>query len=239
MKVSDIREKMVEKLKNKDFIIDKTGVKTIEIINASFVADEDVIFGEVNHSYVKRELEWYESGSLNVYDIPGGTPKIWESVSSKSGEINSNYGWAIWAEANGDQYVNVIKELIRNPDTRRAQMIYTRPSMHTDYNKDGMSDFMCTSNVQYFIRNGKLITCVYMRSNDCWAGYRNDFAWQKHVSELVVDDLNKAGMDVELGEIYWNVASLHVYERNFYLVDNYAKTGNIHINKKDYSGEYA
>lgn len=237
--VQDVRDEFAERLAHGMFTTDKTGVKTIEIINASFIADEDAIFGQVNLDYVKRELEWYDSGSLSVYDIPGGTPAIWESVSSKSGEINSNYGWAIYSEDNGSQYENVLKELMANQDTRRAQMIYTRPTMHVDYSREGMSDFMCTSNVQYFIRDGQLITCVYMRSNDAIFGYRNDWHWQKTVAQRLVDDLVAAGIEVELGNIYWNAASLHVYERHLYLVDHYLQSGNSHVLKKDYKGEYA
>jgi len=40
------------------------------------------------------------------------------------------------------------------------------------------------------------------------------------------------------GHIYWNVGSLHIYEAQFYLVDNFYKTGATHILKKDYNGEY-
>jgi thymidylate synthase len=99
-------------------------------------------------------------------------------------------------------------------------MIYTRPEMWLDYCKDGMSDFMCTNNVQYFIRNNQLITSVYMRSNDAVFGYNNDFAWQKHVRDKLIDDLETdTEIRYEPGPIYWNVGSLHVYERHFNLID--------------------
>lgn len=232
--VQDIRQELAELLINKNFVVDKTGVKTIELVGASFIADEELIFGSVNEEYVQRELEWYKSCSLFVKDIPGGTPAIWEQVSSTKGEINSNYGWAIWSEANYSQFANCIKELSRNPDSRRAIMIYTRPSMQVDYNRDGMSDFMCTNNVQYLIRDGKLVTMVNMRSNDVVFGFRNDYAWQKHVSESVASYLG-----VELGDIIWTVGSLHVYSRHFYLVDHYAQTGETSVKLKQYKGEYA
>jgi hypothetical protein len=50
------------------------GSTTVEIIGASFIADEESLFGEVNWDYVRREEEWYNSQSLNVNDIPGGPP---------------------------------------------------------------------------------------------------------------------------------------------------------------------
>jgi thymidylate synthase len=151
--------------------------------------------------------------SLNVYDIPEPVPAIWKAVADENGFINSNYGWCIYSEDNGSQFKNVVAELNRNPDSRRATMIYNRPSMHQDYNKNGMSDFMCTNAVQYLVRNGYVNALVYMRSNDAVFGYKNDFAWQKHVLDQVAEETS-----IPAGNIYWNVASLHVYERHFDLI---------------------
>lgn len=214
MIVKNIREIFKEKLKNEEFVTDKSGVKTVEIMNASFIADSPAIFGTVNEDYVKRELEWYLSTSLNVNDIPGGPPAIWKQVASSEGLINSNYGWCIFSDANGYQYANVLSQLLENQDSRRATMIYNRPSMHEDYNKDGMSDFMCTNTVQYLIRDGKLNALVYMRSNDAVFGYKNDYAWQAFVLSRLA-----AALGIPSGDIYWNVASLHIYERHFNLIE--------------------
>ena len=211
--VSDIRSTFYRKLITKEYVTDKTGVKTLEIMNASFIADQPSIIGKVNEDYVQRELAWYKSQSLNVNDIPGETPQIWKMVATEDGYINSNYGWCIWSDENHNQYTNVLDELKNNPDSRRANMIYTRPTMHSDYNRNGMSDFMCTNNVQYLIRNGELNALVYMRSNDAVFGYKNDWAWQKHVLDSLCNELN-----VPAGQIYWNVSSLHVYERHFDLL---------------------
>jgi len=211
--VSDIRNTLYRKLITKEYVTDKTGVKTLEIMNASFIADQPSIIGKVNEDYVERELAWYKSQSLNVNDIPGETPAIWKAVATEDGYINSNYGWCIWSDENHNQYTNVLDELKKNPDSRRANMIYTRPTMHSDYNRNGMSDFMCTNNVQYLIRNGELNALVYMRSNDAVFGYKNDWAWQKYVLDSLCKELN-----VPAGQIYWNVSSLHIYERHFDLL---------------------
>lgn len=236
----DIRDELSYMLFNELFVTDKTGQKTIELIGPSFVVSEDSIFGEVNLDYVERELGWYQSQSLFVKDIPGGTPAIWEQVSSKNGEINSNYGWAIWSEENAAQYNMCIGELGNNPDTRRAIMIYTRPSMQFDYNRDGMSDFMCTNTVQYVIRDKKIHAMVNMRSNDVVFGFRNDYAWQKHVLDKLVHDLNAGDSTrgYEVGNIIWTAGSLHVYSRHFYLVDHYLQTGEKNVKKSDYNGKW-
>jgi thymidylate synthase len=211
--VPQIREEFLYLKKQELYVTDKTGVKMLEIRGASFVADEPSIFGKVNQEYVERELAWYESGSLSVNDIPGGPPAIWKQVADKDGYINSNYGWCIFSEKNNRQYKNVRDELVKNPESRRAIMIYTRPNMWDDYSVNGRSDFMCTNAVQYLHRYGKLDAVVQMRSNDVVFGYKNDYAWQSHVLDLLCSDIG-----IMRGDIFWQVGSLHVYERHFDLV---------------------
>lgn len=213
LKVSDIRQHFINELDAGNFVTDKTGVKTIEMIGATFEADEPTIFGKVNENYVQRELDWYKSKSLYVKDIPGKTPAIWEQVACTDGKINSNYGWAIWSDENGGQYWKVLSELRKNPNSRRAVMIYTRPNMWEDYNENGRSDFMCTNAVQYMVRDDKLVAVVQMRSNDVVFGYRNDFAWQNHVVKLLA-----AALDIPQTKVIWHVGNLHVYSRHFDLV---------------------
>ena len=212
--VSDIRAKLIQKYKDKDFVTDKTGVKTIEIIGESFVADEDWIIRKPNYEYIERELQWYKSKSRFVEDIPGDTPAIWKQVSDKNGMINSNYGNLIWSEENHFQYDNVLIELQANPNSRRAVMIYNRPTMHQDYKADGMSDFICTYANTFLIRDGKLISHYLMRSNDAVFGYDNDVHWSMHVQKQLAMDLG-----VEVGELIWTATNLHVYERHFKFIE--------------------
>jgi len=233
MNVQDIRDIFAEKLINKEFVTDKTGVKTIEILASDFIADEPFIFGKPSQDYIERELAWYNSQSLNVNDIPPPVPVIWKKVATPDGRINSNYGWAIYSEENFNQYKSCFAELSRNPDSRRAVMLYTRPSMQVDYNKDGMSDFMCTFATHHLIRDDKLQTIMIMRSTDSIFGYNNDFAWVDHVHKKLAAKLN-----IEPGKIYWKSNSLHIYERHFYIIEHYIKTGETHISKKDYDFEY-
>jgi thymidylate synthase len=240
--IEQVRNQFVDLLIRQDFVTDKSGVKLLEIPGAQFVASKETIFDEVNYDYVGREIAWYESQSLKVDDIPGGPPAIWKAVSSKNGSINSNYGFLIGSPFNGHQYTQVLKELLTSPTSRRAVMIYTRPTMHVEYNQDGMSDFICTNAVQYLLRDGFLDVVVQMRSNDVRFGYRNDRAWQLHVQTKLIEDLNKAYQapayidraPVVRGDIYWQVGSLHVYEKDFYLVDNYYETGAPSITKAAY-----
>lgn len=218
LKVKDIRSMFIQAYKNKEFTIDRTGAKTIEIIGATFIADEDHIIREPNLNYVERELQWYKSMSRNVNDIPGTVPAIWKSIADKDGFINSNYGWCIWSKENGSQYEHVLYELKHNPDSRRATMIYNRPSMHVDYCKNGMNDFMCTFANTFYIRNGELISHFIMRSTDSVFGYNNDRAWAEHVQEKLASDLG-----VSVGPLIWTTSNLHVYERHFHQLEELMK----------------
>lgn len=240
--INQVRNQFVDLLIREQYVTDKTGVRMLEIPGANFLANKETIFDEVNHDYVRREIDWYESQSLKVDDIPGGAPAVWKACASREGAINSNYGALIYAPWNGHQYEMVLNELRKNPFSRRAVMIYTRPTMHVEYNQDGMSDFICTNAVQYLLRDGYLDVTVQMRSNDVRFGYRNDRAWQKHVQEKLIADLNEGlafslGV-VEPGDIYWQCGSLHVYEKDFYLVDNYFKTGAHSVKKAEYKERY-
>lgn len=212
-KVSDIRKQLIQKYQQQDFVVDKSGVQMVELIGATFLADEDAVFSKPNEEWHKRELAWYESMSLNVNDIPAPIPAIWKAVATPEGFINSNYGYLIWSDQNYHQYDHVLAELKANPFSRRAEMIYTRPSIWKEYNKDGMSDYICTDSVQYFIRNDKLVAHVRMRQNDAVFGYKGDLAWQRHVQNKLATDLS-----VAVGDLIWTAGSFHVYTRHFNLI---------------------
>jgi len=222
--VSDIRNHFIDELKNERFTEDRTGQKTIELLGASFIADEPAIFGTPNQEYINRELEWYESCSTNINDIYGEErepPKAWQIAANRHGEINSNYGHLIFSPEYYDQFMMATQELVKNPDSRRACMVYNRPSIWHDSKQNGKNDFICTNAVTYYIRDGRLHCVVQMRSNDVVFGYKNDYAWQSHVLDQVVREFNSiVGPDrsIDIGDIVWQVQNLHVYERHFHLV---------------------
>lgn len=214
-----------EQKDSENFVIDKTGVKTVEIIDAHFTYNPHQPYlnfpgRKTCERYVKAELDWYNSLDLSV-DVIGEEAKIWKQIASKDGLVNSNYGWCIFSKENGEQYVNCFRELIKNPESRRAIMIYTRPSMHVDYCKNGMNDFICTNNVQCFIRDSQLYYIINQRSCDCIFGLGNDAPWHCHVYMKLLEDIQKVYPHVKASDygIKWNAASLHVYERHFDMLD--------------------
>lgn len=221
--VSDIRQFFIDELKDEAYTIDKTGQKTIELLAASFVADEPAIFGTPNQEYIDKEIAWYESQSTNINDIYGegrDAPAAWKYAADKHGNINSNYGKLVFSEEYFQQFQSAAFELDRNRDTRRATMVYNRPSIWTEFDKGGMSDFICTNAVTYYIREDMLHAVVQMRSNDVVFGYKNDYAWQRYMMQKVCDLYNHMNPfdDIYPGMLFWQVQNLHVYERHFNLV---------------------
>ena len=230
LKVNDIRKHFIKELKNENFSRDKSGVKTIELIGASFHADEEAIFGTPNDEYIADELDWYRSMSTNINDIGDRDepPAAWKYSANEHGEINSNYGTLIYSDKYYRQYDMVLDELLTNMDSRRATMVYNRPSIWAEYNENNKNDFICTNAVTYYLRDGAIHAVVQMRSNDVVFGYKNDYAWQLFVLEQLVADYNQCYLDtawdadyrkeMTVGNITWQVQNLHVYERHFDLV---------------------
>jgi len=156
-----------------------------------------------------------------LQDHYGSVPVIWKTHAANSlGEINSNYGYLVYNSGNGSQYDYVLRELRAYPNSRRACMVYNRPSMHVDYRKDGINDFVCTNAVSYYVRDGALHCVVQMRSNDAVFGYINDVYWQRRVlSRLAID------LELPVGEIVWQAQSLHIYPRHIKYVKMYSVSG--------------
>lgn len=213
MNVSDIRNTLQTMYDKEQFITDKTGCKTIQILGASFIADEPTIFSKVNQEYIDAEINWYKLGSTNIHDIDyDPTPAAWEYTADNNGEINSNYGRLINSPLYFNQYNNAKEELQCNSNSRRATMVYTRPSIWEEYQDNGKNDFICTNAVSFYINSlSSQVDCVVqMRSNDAVYGYKNDYAWHKHVLNKLSNDLG-----YDSGLIYWQVQNLHIYERHF------------------------
>lgn len=211
-----------DKINNEDFVILKDGTKTVEIIIPRIELDPSqpmLDFGvrRTPQEYVEAELQWYDSQDLSV-DFIKQYGSIWGKVAADDGTVCSNYGWCIYSDDNYNQYNNCLHQLISDKSSRRACMIYTRPSIQVEYNKDGRSDFICTFDTQQFIRNNMLVYVVMMRSNDVVYGFFNDFAWHCEVYKRLFTDLKSKYPELQYGTILWTAGSFHVYERHFDLI---------------------
>ena len=122
----------------------------------------------------------------------------------------------------------VLRELRRNPDSRRA-VIDVR-----DWKKDAASDDpACLQHLQYFIRGGALHCKVLFRSNDaCKATFMNAFALIM-LQKRIADELG-----VELGSYTHRANSFHCYEKDFPMLEGYVRRMDEGGVTYDYAGEW-
>ena len=112
-----------------------------------------------------------------------------------------------------DQFEFIINELQRNPDSRRA-VIDVR-----DKAADMLTDSpACLQHIQYFIRDGALHCKVLFRSNDAVkAAFMNAFALIM-LQKRFADELG-----VDVGSYTHRANSFHAYEKDWPLLEAYAK----------------
>lgn len=213
------------KMKLNDTVIDKSGVKIVEIISPRIVLDPSKDNGCIDFNarksprdYLKKESEWYNSKSLSIEKV--NDVKIWASVCDKNEEINSNYGYLVYSKGNFNQFDNVVKKLVEHKESRQAVIYYGRPTIHYEWNSFGSSDFICTLYQQFLIRNDELTTITSMRSCDFIFGAFNDVPFFTSVIINLYNNLLPYYPDLKLGEHIFIPNSAHVYERHFNLLDD-------------------
>jgi len=224
-----IFKKLYQKIITNDFVIDKSGVKLVELIGERIDLDPTQMYLDFGvrkspKKYIEKELNWYKSQSLSIKNYVDEI-EIWKQVCSKDShqEINSNYGWMVYSDENYNQFNSCINTLIGHKESRRATMIYQRPSMQIDYKRAEMSDFVCTYFHQFFIRNNKLVSIYSMRSQDGIYGFFNDFAWACYIQTKVFNKLKKSYLKLVNSSIIWQASSFHLYERHFKLLEEIVK----------------
>jgi len=157
--------------------------------------------------YLSTQLAWYLRGEKNPYGVVEAEPRMWDKIKFKAmgWDLNSNYGQYIWAER---QYELVIARLMRDMGSRQAIILMNRPSV----NQSDTTDHICTTSLQFLIRDGQLILIVTMRSNDLWNGFCYDVPFFCELQEFVWLELVKTCPTLQIGAYHHNVGSLHIYE---------------------------
>jgi thymidylate synthase len=109
------------------------------------------------------------------------------------------------------QLGNVLRRLTADPSSRRAVITIWDPLR--DGNIEGMSNYPCTTELQFMIRGEKLDLHTTMRANDVWHGLTYDAFVFNQLQRTVARMLM-----VDVGTYYHHATSLHVYEKQWELV---------------------
>lgn len=211
-------KKLYEAVERGDFLVDKSGVKVVELIAPRIILNPQQLYLSFEgrsspKKYIEKEDAWYMSHELKIDRV--SDVDIWKKVSDENGEINSNYGNLVFSRNNFSQFSNVVNTLKKHKDSRQGIIIYTRPSIHYEWNSLGAGDFICTNFQHFFIRNNKLHCVTSMRSQDSIFGTFNDVPWFHTVIQDMWEALKPAYPELEYGESIFIPNSFHCYERHF------------------------
>lgn len=117
----------------------------------------------------------------------------------------------------GNQLVAVVEKLKKDPYTRQAVVTIWNPQLD-NFNVSTPRDIPCTTMLQFFVREDKLVMHVTMRSNDAWWGTPHDWGQFSQLQLALANVLS-----IEAGDYYHHVVSFHLYERNIDDIDTLTK----------------
>ena len=149
------------------------------------------------------ELCWYLAGSDSTEWISYYISQYRNY--DENGIIHGSYGPRLRGYGHGNQIDYVIRQLTRNPHSRKAVIqIFDSEDVLNNH-----KDIPCTCTLQFLVRDSSLHLVSYMRSNDIYLGLPHDIFSFSMIQELVARSLN-----VHLGTYVHMVGSLHAYDRD-------------------------
>lgn len=213
--ISDVYEELLNKLQKQEIV-----GNTKEINNCCLIVHNPTLTNfylpnrKISEKYANAELEWYWSGDNSCENI-GKYAKMWLQLSDDGKTNNSAYGYILEKKYGFDQIQQIIELLKKDPNSRRAVLNISDPSI----NRITTKDMQCTIALQFLIRNNELQMTVYMRSNDVYFGLPYDYIYFVSIGQYIANKLN-----INFGLYTHHATSLHMYLRD---VDKFVKHNQI------------
>jgi len=210
----DVYLQILKDLWNSGTTVSPRGMKVKELLAYKFTLEDprnniiNLPGFKTNVDYGSAELEWYYSGS-NRIDFNPIIEKTWKQFSDDGVHVNSSYGFQIFGkhpEIKVNQWEWIKKKLKEDSDSRQCVININLPS----YKEKDTKDFVCTMDLQVFIRDNKLHWITHLRSQDIYFGTRNDVYCFTMMQQKLAKELN-----VGLGKYHHFCGSMHIYERHF------------------------
>lgn len=183
----------------------------------------------VNYGFAVGELCWYVRGENDLATMLYYNKRMGQ-FSDDGKTINSAYGKRMfrnrWVGTGPvrSQLDDVIAELKKDPESRRAVMHINEPEDLYNAANYGSKDVPCTMSIQLLIRDRKLHMHVLMRSNDVVWGLPYDVFSFTCLQEAFLYMLQDAGVPVDdLGQYHHTAGSLHVYDTHFGMAEAISK----------------
>ncbi|MBS0321601.1 MAG: thymidylate synthase [Proteobacteria bacterium] len=198
---------------------DRTGTGTLSVFGYQMRFDLGAGFPllttkKVHMKSVVYELLWFLRGDSNVRWLQERGVSIWDEWADERGELGPVYGvqWRSWPTPDGgtiDQIADVIRDIRRNPDSRRlivsAWNVGEIPRMKLP---------PCHAFFQFYVAQGKLSCQLYQRSADIFLGVPFNIASYALLTHMVAQQC-----DLGVGDFVWVGGDCHLYLNHLAQVD--------------------
>lgn len=160
---------------------------------------------------VVYELLWFLKGSTNIKYLHEHNVHIWDEWADENGELGPVYGkqWRSWPDGKGgtiDQIANVIREIRRNPDSRRLIVTAWNPA-----EVDEMALPPCHTIFQFDVLEKKYLSLqLYQRSADVFLGVPFNIASYALLLHMVAHSTGLIPY-----EFIHTFGDLHIYKNHF------------------------
>ena len=190
---------------------DRTGTGTLSIFGAQLRFDLSegfplVTTKKLHLKSIVHELIWFLAGDTNIRYLQDNKVGIWDEWADEHGDLGPVYGkqWRSWAAPDGrtiDQIAWLLKEIKRNPDSRRLIVTAWNPA-----DLDRMALAPCHCLFQFYVAGGKLSCQLYQRSADVFLGVPFNIASYALLTHMIAQ---VTGLDV--GDFVHSFGDTHLY----------------------------
>ena len=166
------------------------------------------------------ELLWFLKGGTNIDYLKENGVNIWNAWADKNGDLGPVYGfqWRNWNNDGIDQIKILVKDLVKNPNSRRHLISAWNPSVLPDTSKSFESNIAngkaalppCHAFFQFYVSNEKLSCQLYQRSADVFLGVPFNIASYSLLTMMIAQVC-----DLKLGDFVHTFGDAHIYSNHF------------------------
>jgi len=156
------------------------------------------------------ELLWFLKGETNIRYLHENGVSIWDEWADENGDLGPVYGaqWRSWPAPDGghiDQIDNLVKGLVKNPNSRRHIVSAWNPA-----EVDEMALPPCHCLFQFYVADGRLSCQLYQRSADIFLGVPFNIASYALLTMMVAQVTG-----LKYGEFVHTLGDTHLYHNHF------------------------
>lgn len=174
---------------------------------------------KVHFKSIVAELIWMLSGSTNNNDLNALGCSIWNEWAADDGDLGPIYGrqWRCIGVDNKDQIIDLINNLINNPNSRRhvvsawnvSDLPVEKISIKDNIKYGLMSLAPCHYAFQMYIKNDRLSCLMHMRSSDVFLGLPFNIAQYALLTHIIALE---CGLGV--GMLHITLGDVHLYSNH-------------------------